>query len=247
MKTSWRFLLSMLGLGVLIGVFGLYFKIKQVSCFIGQNQQDHALVCQQLQSLIGSRLLFRDFYHDKQVLASTVITDTKEVFSINKIITSLDGSVDFYLDQTPPLYRIILDGSPRIFTNSGENRTDDPNISLPTLIDDQGIFMNDFNNNHQFLVDFFGVLQAEEKQKIKEISFLSVNEVRLVVDNYPNFIIHPDYSPVDQAKKFQIIYHQLNPKEIDLAIKEIDLRFELPVLKTYEGSSSAELLIDSQE
>ncbi|MCC6711488.1 MAG: hypothetical protein IT416_04030, partial [Candidatus Pacebacteria bacterium] len=59
--------------------------------------------------------------------------------------------------------------------------------------------------------------------------------------------IDPAQDPIIQAKKFQIIYHQLSPKEIDILIQEIDLRFELPVLKTYESSNSAELLIDSQE
>jgi hypothetical protein len=37
----------------------------------------------------------------------------------------------------------------------------------------------------------------------------------------------------------------LKPNEIDLNLQEIDLRFNLPVLRTYQSSESAQVLIDS--
>lgn len=247
MKTSWRFLFSLLGLIVLLGLFGFYFKIKQISCFIDQNQQNQAPVCQQLQALLGQRILFRDFYHDEQVMALTTLADTKEVFSINKVEVSLAGTLKLFLQQTPPLYRSIMNGEMRIFTQLGETRVDEPNTILPTLIDEQLVFANNFITYHSFLAKFLETLTSEERQLVQQIEFLSVSKVKIIMTNYPTFIVHPDQNPVDQARKLQIIYQQLDPKEIDLALQEIDLRFELPVLKTYESSDSAELLIDSQE
>ncbi len=247
MKTRWRFLFSLLGLIILLSFFGFYFKIKQIDCFIDESQQDQAQVCQQLQTLLGQRILFRDFYHDEQVVSLTTLAGTKEVFSINKVEVSLAGTLKFFLQQTPPLYRSIINGEMRIFTQLGETRADEPNTVLPILIDEQLVFADNFINYHSFLTKFLEILTSEERQLIEQIEFLSVSKVKIKMTNYPIFIIHPDQSPIDQARKLQIIYQQLDPKEIDLALKEIDLRFELPVLKTYETSDSAELLIDSQE
>ncbi len=246
MKTSLRFILSFLGLIAGIIFFVFYLKINQVECFISGSVQQNSQVCQQLQVLLGTRLLFRDLTADSVVNTATVISSTNEVFVVDKVTTSLGGQVVFYLTQTEPLYRYAQASEKKIFTESSQSRTDDPMLVLPEVIDQQQLFMVDFNNYHFFIVNFLKTL-GTEKTIIKEIVFISKNQVKLVIDNYPSFIIDPAQDPIIQAKKFQIIYHQLSPKEIDILIQEIDLRFELPVLKTYESSNSAELLIDSQE
>jgi len=245
-KTSLRFILSFLGLIVGIVCLTLYLRINQVECFISGSAQQNSQVCQQLQSLIRTRLLFRDLATDPMVNTATVISSTNEVFSIDKVTTSLNGEVVFYLIQTEPLYRYTEANEKKIYTESSQSRTDDPLLVLPEVIDPQQVFMADFSSKHLFIVSFLKTLTIE-KTILKEIIFMSDNQVKLIVDNYPNFILDSAQDPVAQAKKFQIIYQQLKPKEIDILIQEIDLRFELPVLKTYESSNSAELLIDSQE
>lgn len=246
MKTSLRFVLSLLGLLIGIVILGFCFKVKNISCVIDQTEQNNLKVCQQLQSLVGSRLLFRDLLIDKSVLAATVINETGEVFSIDKVATALDGKIIFYLSQTKPLYRFSLDGNSRIFTTDGKNRADDSTIAIPTIVDDQSLMKNDFNRYHDFIANFLMTLTVNQSP-IKQIVILAANKIKLVVTDYPTFVLDSAQDPKVQAKKFAVIYQQLKPKEIDLAIQEIDLRFELPVLKTNESSDSAEFLIDSQE
>jgi hypothetical protein len=245
-KTSLRFLFSILGLIVGISVLGFFIRIKKVECWLGVDQRNDSRVCQQLQSLKGGRLLFRDFYQDKDVLAATVITETKEVFSLKNIDKSLNGTVIFYLEETPPLYRLLVGAEKRIFTESGENRADDVETVLPEVIDEQQLFLNNFDYYHQFLSEFLTTLD-KDKAALKKIYFLSGNKLRFETAGFPPFLVDPDQSAVDQAKRLKIIFNQLEPKEVDVLIQEIDLRFELPVLRTYESSDSAELLIDSQE
>lgn len=246
MRTSLRFLFSILGLIVGVIALGFLIRVRTVECWFGEDQGNESRVCQQLQSLIGSRLLFRNFYTDEHVLSSTVITETKEVFSLKKIIKSVNGRVVFHLEETPPLYRLIMGGEPRIFTESGENRANDVEVILPEVIDEQNILLSNFDFYHQFLAEFITALERD-KESLEKIYFLSSNKIRLEAKGFPQFLVDPNQHPVDQAKRFVIVYHQLEPKEVDVLLREIDLRFELPVLRTYESSDSAELLIDSQE
>ena len=59
--------------------------------------------------------------------------------------------------------------------------------------------------------------------------------------------------PAQAARRLEIVLRQAEPESIDLALQELDLRFELPVFRTYdsegqdpiESSDSAQVLIDS--
>lgn len=246
MKTSRRFLFSLIGLLVGIFILSYYSKVSKVECWVDGVEQNDSLVCKQLQSLVGGKLLFRDLFSDEEVLSATIINETKEVFSLEKTKSSLSGKIIFYLKQTPPLYRVLINGEKKLFTVSGEDRSDDERVVVPTLVDEQGLFISSFEENHKFLSKFLEVLE-EDIEHIKEIYFLSNSKIRLLVDGFPDFILDPNQNPEIQANKFKRIYHDLKPSEVDILLKEIDLRFELPVLRTYESSDSAELLIDSQE
>jgi hypothetical protein len=245
-KTYLRFLLSLLGLSVGIFLLSFGIRIKKVSCFIGEKPKDKSVVCRQLKFLEGTSLLFRDLYTDQKVLESTIITETKEVFEIKEIVLSLNGEIIFYFEQSPPLYRVELEGKKLLFTYSGEGRQDDERVIVPELIDENGVFADDFEYNHNFLVVFLQTLD-KESLFIQEIYFISNTKIRMLVQDFPDFIINSGQDPREQALRFKRIFRELKPNEIDVLLKEIDLRFELPVLKTTESSDSAEFLIDSHQ
>ena len=133
-----------------------------------------------------------------------------------------------------------------LFTYSGEGRQDDERVIVPELIDENGVFADDFEYNHNFLVVFLQTLD-KESLFIQEIYFISNTKIRMLVQDFPDFIINSGQDPREQALRFKRIFRELKPNEIDVLLKEIDLRFELPVLKTTESSDSAEFLIDSHQ
>jgi hypothetical protein len=49
------------------------------------------------------------------------------------------------------------------------------------------------------------------------------------------------------ARRLRLILEKLEPNQIDVALQEIDLRFELPALRTYQSSDSTQVLIDIEQ
>ena len=245
MKKQIRFVFSLVGLAIGISSFFFFFRVRSVECVVDEKNAEDLTVCKQLSSLRGSPIFFRDFSQDSSVLNALYIEDTKEVFHIQKVSVSLDGRVRFLLTQSPPLYRVTYDDGPVLFAFSGETRQDDVRVIVPEVTLQVGT-SQDLAKYHPFLVHFLQSL-PEDRSRIQKIEIISPIKIKLKVENFPQFLLELNQDPVTQAQRFHTILHTLEPKEIDVAILEIDLRFELPVLRVTESSDSAEVLIDSQE
>jgi len=108
------------------------------------------------------------------------------------------------------------------------------------------LFEKDFNLNHSFLAGFLTNL-GEDLYRIEEIRFISPTMIRIVFKDFLDFLVEPQQNPQQQALRLQRVLHNLNPNQIDLSLQEIDLRFDLPVMRSFESSDSADFPIDSLE
>jgi len=244
--TKSRFFFSLIGLiaGIIVLIFLV--KINNIHCFIDNQLLDSAQVCIQLQSLKGGRILLRNLADEKEVLEKLFITETQEIYTIKSIQASLNGSLTFNLETSPPLYRLERHGELLLFNKSGQGRKNDDRVILPLVIDKNGLFEKDFNLNHSFLAGFLTNL-GEDLYRIEEIRFISPTMIRIVFKDFLDFLVEPQQNPQQQALRLQRVLHNLNPNQIDLSLQEIDLRFDLPVMRSFESSDSADFPIDSLE
>ena len=74
---------------------------------------------------------------------------------------------------------------------------------------------------------------------------VSSQRIELQASGFPIMIVELSQEPHQVARRLKLILQKLVPTQIDLALQEIDLRFELPVLRTYQSSDSGQVLIDS--
>lgn len=237
-------LLSIVG-AVAVLYFG--FTIRQVECLLNNHQlSSQATVCAQLQQLVGSRLFFRDFYQDKQIAGLLYVDETKESYDIQTVAKSLAGRVTFTLTDRPPLYRIERAGHLVLITAAGGIRENNDQLTVPLVTDSQTLYKDQPEIVHHFLAAFLEQL-GEERTKVANINLVSENRLEITVPGFPTVLTELGQNPQQAAQRLGVIIRQLRPDEIDLALQELDLRFELPVLRTYQSSESAQVLIDSQE
>lgn len=233
--------LVLLLLGLMAG-YGL--RIRQVNCRL-ENQPpfSESQVCQQLQQLIGTRILFRDFYQDEQLAQLLFVTDTKEIYDIAELSKSLAGTVDLVLTDRPPVYRLERDGQLQLVTASGSFRENNDQLVVTQIINDQDIYDEAV---HSFLAQLLTAL-GDNSQTVHTIRLISQERFELEINGFPTIIVELKQDPQQVASRLTTVLTELDPAEVDLALQELDLRFELPVLRTYDSSQVDQELIDSQE
>lgn len=247
-------------------------RIRQVECILSGHELTvtHPL-CSQLQTLRGSRLLFRDFTQDEHVAALLYLEDTQEVFDIQRVEKSLSGVITVFLSDQPPLYRMKQGEQVFLVAAGGGFRSDNALIQVPLVMDLSGVYQDQQTVVHQFLERFLRNL-GEHQQKISQIELVSPEQIELSIPGFPRVIVELRQSPENVARQLVLVLEQLVPEETDPALVELDLRFALPVLRTYRSdplfsatdtpvesapadeadgapssTDSAQVLIDSQE
>ena len=218
--------------------------VREIHCFLNDQAIDDQVVCQQLQQLKGSRLLFRNFQRESVMTSLLYIEETKESFDLVRVKLFLTGEVNFFLSDQPPLYRIEQHQELYLVTVSGFFRENNPQLALPLILDSQQIYQQQPEQVHHFLAQFLQQL-PDHREKITQITLISPQRFELKVSNFPMIIIELTQEPQQLARRFKLILEKLKPAEIDLSLVEIDLRFELPVMRTYKSSDSSQVLIDS--
>ncbi|MFH2118586.1 MAG: cell division protein FtsQ/DivIB [Candidatus Paceibacterota bacterium] len=234
--------------GLILGLGFLLIQklsVKQVRCFLN-NQEigTEQRICQQLQQLTGTPLLFRDFQHDSKVASLLYIQETKEVFVLERIEKSLIGEVTIFLSNQPPLYRIEQSSAIYLVTAGGHFQENNNQLSVPLVIDANGIYQQDPEKMHYFLTEFLKQLDGQ-LERIKKITLVSPQRIELQASDFPIMIVELSQEPQQVARRLKLLLQKLVPAQIDVALQEIDLRFELPVLRTYQSSDSGQVLIDS--
>jgi hypothetical protein len=236
-------LLGLIGLvaAAIAGViFGL--SIREVSCLVeGRSPAESHQVCEQLQELKGSRLLFRDFYQDSQTAKLLFVPTTKEAYDLERVNKSLAGVLELVLNDRPPLYRLEKEEQILMVTKAGGFRENNEQLEIPLVEDLADIYQEP--TTHQFLASFLQNL-GEERQQISKITLVNFQRIKVRVPGFPQILLELNQDPQQAAKRLAIILKRLDPQQLDLALQEIDLRFELPVLRTYESSSASQILID---
>ncbi|OGJ38626.1 MAG: hypothetical protein A2383_00075 [Candidatus Pacebacteria bacterium RIFOXYB1_FULL_39_46] len=219
--------------------------IRQVRCFFNNQEVGTEIaVCQQLQQLKGTSLFFRDFQRDEKVASLLFIQETKEIFVLESVEKLLTGEVIIFLSNRPPLYRIKQEAGVYLVTAGGYLQEDNQQLSVPLVLDPNRIYQQEPERIHYFLTEFLKQLE-EQLKELRQITLVSSQRIELQASGFPIMIVELSQEPHQVARRLKLILQKLVPTQIDLALQEIDLRFELPVLRTYQSSDSGQVLIDS--
>jgi hypothetical protein len=239
------------------GIYG--FPVREVRCVLN----DHILapestICRQLQLLRGTRLLFRNFQQDKRASELLYLEDTKETFDIQRVEKSLSGSVTFFLTDQPPLYRMQQDDQTFLIAADGSRRENNEHVAAPLVSDPGNVYAEYPEDAHAFLAQFLRHLEKHQA-RIRTITLASAQRVEIKADNFPVILAEIRQDPLEAARRLTLIFDRVVPSQIDAAAAEIDLRFTLPVVRTFHSDDSsvlfsalpatdaAQVLIDSQE
>ncbi|HCR81115.1 MAG: hypothetical protein UY13_C0002G0366 [Candidatus Pacebacteria bacterium GW2011_GWB1_47_8] len=235
-------------LGIVVAFLALIIQgatIRRVECVVNdQTVNDDFRVCARLQAVIGTRLLFRDFYQDEMIASLLYEPETKETFTLIRLEKSLAGRVTFYLSDQPPLFRIQQGEKLGLVSASGVFRENNEQVRVPLIVDQAQLYEQPAT--HQFLTEFLNAL-GENRSLVTQITLVSVERIEVRIPGFPLVVGELQQDPKLAAARLVIIIKQLRPREIDVAIRELDLRFELPVLRTTVSTDSGQVLIDSQE
>lgn len=246
--------------GAVILVAGVYgFPIRQVRCQL----HDHVIapestVCRQLQTLRGTRLLFRNFQQDTQTSSLLYLEDTRETFDIQRVEKSLSGAVTFFLTDQPPIYRMQEGDRLFLVAADGSKREDNDHVIAPVVTDPGQVYADEPESTHIFLARFLRHLEKHQV-RIRSLTLVSADRVEVRADDFPVILVEIRQNPQEAARRLALIFDRLVPAEIDTAAVELDLRFAMPVMRTFKSNVSpvmfsaasatdaAQALIDSQE
>lgn len=238
---------------LLIGAFGFLFRVKKISCqIINQSQQKANELCSKLVTLNNKSLFFFDFENDGLVQEALFNEETQEAFFVKEISKSLPGGVNYVFTTKPPLYRLVYGDEKWLITMEGNLIKDDERISvIEVILADKSLLFDEggefYSHREKFIRQLLEPLQQQPDLEIENMVVDSLERVVLNIKNLPSVILDFSQNGVEQSKRLEIILQDLDQfkdGEKQLDIREIDLRFELPVLRTYRET---EILLDSPE
>lgn len=234
------------GAGLIAWLAFRVISVKTVSCTInGQTVTAGTRVCDQLQKLRGSRLFFRDWERDPEVASLLFVEETREVFSLDAIEKSLAGTITVHLSDSPPLYRMETPDGLVSVSEAGGWRASVDQVRIPLVRDEGKVYESHQEEVHAFLVSFLQGL-GTARERVEVITLQSQDTLILRISDFPRVLIEIDPHPARTAARLAVLLDKIAPGEIDLSIRELDMRFELPVLRTFESSAGA-VTIDSPE
>lgn len=231
--------------GVLWGASRLL-TVRSVECTLnGDVLAADARVCTQLQSLRGTALLFHNWRKDVRIAEALFIAETQESFSLQSVEKSLSGVVVLHLTDSPPVYRIETAEGLALISEAGGRQASSEHVRVPLVRDEGGIYESNQGEVHAFLTVFLQALGTAQ-ERVKTITLWSYDFVSIELAGFPRVLVEIRQPPERAASRLVLLLGKISPREIDLGVRELDLRFELPVLRSFESSPSA-VTIDSLE
>ncbi|MBD3250562.1 MAG: hypothetical protein GF381_03280 [Candidatus Pacebacteria bacterium] len=236
------FLISLTGL-VLWLINTQLLVVENLECYL--DGQLEPVVCQQLSELKGQSFLFTNL--DRSVLYTKLLkNDQGQIFQVSTYSKKLPSSLIIELTKQQPVYQLISQDGQSYWVNRqnyfGQN---DPSLklpqvqlksSMPEVIQDQQV-EPEFNQQLIKLVDLLSEVDLNYQQLILDGSASKL----ILVDGLPLlFEFGQDELRLVGQIQATVKQRELIEQELAASLKEIDFRFDLPVVRT----TSSQLILD---
>ena len=214
---------------IILVLIALFFpKVKRMDCEIN-SQPCSEDITQYLDKLHNSRLFFVDH---RSLLAE--ISNQTLPFRVINIRKILPNSLSFELESLPATYKLTLPDTQESYGISSDgsfvpqSRETLTEIFVPTQVvsNDEGRVNPAFNSTIVLILD-----AVPKSRLIEKIVYKSPQEIQLYFLKSPMILV-ADPIPVYALQHLDSILYTVEQTPLESPVKEIDLRFSLPVLRT---------------
>jgi hypothetical protein len=195
---------------IIIFIIGLLFRVSTIDCQISEKNCSPELY-QDLETLKGKSFFFVDLNIDR-------LESYQKKFPGTLILNFNEEKLSYTVKFKEEIFYISELG------NILENNQDTNNVT-------EVILNKEFNKNvHIKLLKIINITN-KDNLRVKKIIWNSDQEIILEINNSPKIIL--DIEAIDiKTNILEILLNSREIKEYEEPIQEIDLRFNLPVLRT---------------
>ncbi|MBP7740798.1 hypothetical protein KA089_01285 [Candidatus Woesebacteria bacterium] len=206
---------------ILILFYFFSLRISDIECQISNNNCNPEIY-QKLESLKGKSIFFinleKELNQNEIESEAILLTDYKKVFP---------GKLVLKFSQEKVLYLFEFDGNSSFISEFGNKLNNDQNINNLPIVNWNAPLDNKIHYKIAMIINNVD----SEKFSISKISRENENKTIIEIHNNPKIIID-DNSTTAKLEMIKILLESKEIKEYEQPIKEIDLRFNLPVLRT---------------
>lgn len=229
----------------LVVIGGYFLTIQELN--IKSNPESRDTLYTQLDFLLGQSLFFTNL-EKTPLFTTTLVNDKGQIFVPIKIQKKIPGTLIITFQEQDPLYRLLWQDN-FYLVNSQHYLTADvaafelPTVEVSTAYQDK-IHPEKIDASLNQQIQNF--LQSFQTQQLEFDKFYLNQEESYIIFKGLRFIFEDNADPAVLAAKLKLIQLNLDQlvSEID-SIKTVDMRFDLPVVKSegnqFEASESANL------
>jgi hypothetical protein len=210
-------------------LFLFFNKVNSIECLLENNPCPESLV-QIANSLKNSSFFFGDF---EKTLRNNQNSQT--IYILENLQKIFPNTLKLNFKQEQVKYAIIIEAEKQYVGESGLVLLNQQNQNAPLIIEwknNQSILENNILDKEYHAI-FLSASKSLEKLSVKnpQITWKSDEEIILKIDSLPPLIFDKQ-SIQTQIKKVDTIINARELDEIEAPIIEIDMRLDLPVLRT---------------
>lgn len=232
--------------GLFVGLAGVSFSkvfiVKNIECFY-EGALLEKKICNPLSGLFGKSLFFTDLENASEFNILSANSNNAETYFVDNIKKELPSTLILNLSTQSPLYRLFYEEKSYLVSSTGQLKQDNPNLGLLNLKLSESSSSNVIDSNfvkedeHNFFRDLVVSLQ-KEKFDVSEINIESEFFVEIKIKNKPRIIVEQSDEITYKILQLVVLLEEIDFSTIDsdnidtTDIKEIDLRYKLPVIRT---------------
>ena len=217
------------GIFVITALFLIFSRVSHIECKLTQNNCTSELQ-DRVNILKGTSFFFGNY--EKKLEQNNF---SESIYILESVKKKFPNTLVITLKQEQVAYSLLLNEETKYIGESG--------LLLPSQEKDKKTVQFDWKNEKAVITDnqiipeyhqkFLSVAQTFKEKSIENVHFIwnSDQEILLELPNQPLFIFDRDTIET-QVKKVDTIISAKELEEIAEPILEIDMRFNLPVLRT---------------
>jgi hypothetical protein len=206
-----------------------FFVIKNILCF-DENQERVEEVCEHFSFVLKKPLFFRNY--DQELLGYEVVIgeENTQSYAVSLVEKKLPSTLEIVVEKQEPAYRLIeFDKDIYLVSQHKNLLSNQQDLLLPAV--ELEVDQELDRQIHDFVIE---LVQSLEKYNLAFESLIikEHNQLELKLIDGPRVLLESSQMPNQISWKIFTILSEQQVIEIELPIKEIDLRFNLPVIKT---------------
>lgn len=241
MILKWVVLLGIFA-GISLGlywVFARWLIVKNITCYTNE-QQLSPEECSAAQTLVGKSMLFTRFDEPNVVMQMQKVTASNRLIYYSHLRKYLPNQLKLFYEVSQPVYLVSSDQTTWAAVNKqGALKVMDDPGHLPKVFSSEAWGTYSINGqvadiqSHHFVMNF--LTQAEQHNRpIIYIGLDARQQVSVVFQDGRRILVTGTADPAIELTRLKLIEQESAKDERfkNVTIKEIDLRFKFPVIRT---------------